>query len=285
MELKLTQPAITQRLQRLEDFYGVRLIERTTRSVSLTTHGHAILPIAKRMVSNFERSRREIEEALDAKKRQVAIAVLLSVASTIMPRVIMKVADSDPDIEVMVQDTADPNIGTLVKSGLADYGIQTSCPLSTSGLVATRLFHDRYAFVCRMDHPLAKRRSVCWSLLGAVAEGTSFLARPYKIQTRERLEELIPGVTWRFDVTHRTTLYGMVEAGLGVAIVPELAMKEIGGEKFACVPIVDPVLNREIVLVERQDDGLSKEARVVKEALLSVFEDLNLERHAATGVN
>ena len=87
-QLHITQTAITQRLQKLEDFLGVPLIERTTRSMALTETGRTFLPQARRLLGELSAALVEIRETGMARRGDVSIACVPTVGVQYLPRVL-----------------------------------------------------------------------------------------------------------------------------------------------------------------------------------------------------
>jgi DNA-binding transcriptional LysR family regulator len=77
---------------------------------------------------------------------------------------------------------------------------------------------------------------------------------------------------WRYEVQHLSTLIGMVEAGVGVGIVPELAMRARSAPRLVQRRLVDPDFTRTIVLVERQATELSPAAEKLKSVVVETFQ-------------
>ena len=78
-------------------------------------------------------------------------------------------------------------------------------------------------------------------------------------------------MNWRYEVQHLSTMIGFIEAGIGVGIAPELAMRAIAGRPISYRPIVDPAFSRTVLLVERRGATLSPSASALKAMLLEEF--------------
>jgi DNA-binding transcriptional LysR family regulator len=282
-ELHLTQSAMTQRLKRLEDALGVRLIERTTRSVSPTVVGREFLPVAKRMIIQFERSMEDLQDLIQAKTGQITIASLISVATYVLPAVLKRFATDHANVGVRILDDTEQEIAAHVRRGEAEFGIDMAIAGSDPDLASTPVLEDRYVVACHAEHPLAARRTVPWEaladlpllILGA-RSGTNQLLL-------SRFSGAPPSSNWRYEVQHLSTLMGMVEEQLGVGIVPEMAMRKRPGSHLVQRRLVKPDFRRTIVLVERQGVGLSPAAERLKAVLLDEFRLLSESRAKNTG--
>ena len=102
--LAISQPALTTTINQLERLLGVTLFMRTTRRVELTDVGNEFLPVARRLVSDYDSAINAVHEAGQRRDGQVKIAVLPSLAITILPRAIELFAEKQPQIKVQVRD-------------------------------------------------------------------------------------------------------------------------------------------------------------------------------------
>lgn len=276
-ELSLTQSAMTQRLKKLEDALGVRLVDRTTRSVRPTAVGAGFLPAAKRLLIQFEQSMDDLKSLVEAKTGQVTIASLISVATYILPAALRRFSAAHPGVGVRIVDDAEQEIAVHVARGEAEFGIDMRTPSLDPALAATPLMDDRYVLACRRDDAVAARRRVAWAdladmplvMLGS-RSGTSRLLLA-RIEGRHRSPK------WRYEVQHLSTLIGLVEQGLGVGIVPAMAIGGALSERLVARPLVQPDFRRTLVLVQRRGIELSPAARSLRASLLATFRDLRRE--------
>jgi DNA-binding transcriptional LysR family regulator len=271
-ELNLTQSAMTQRLKRLEDALGVRLVDRTTRSVAPTAVGRDFLPTARRMVLQFEQSMADLQDLIQVRTGQVTIASLISAATYILPIALERFGRDHPNVNVRILDDVEQVIATHVRRGEADFGMDMQTSEPSPGLTMTPLLSDRYVVACRPEHALASRRSVSWNTLADLP----LVLLGARSGTNRLLVSHLAGVSysnkWRYEVQHLSTLIGMVEAGVGVGIVPELAMRARSAPRLVQRRLVDPDFTRTIVLVERQATELSPAAEKLKSVVVETFQ-------------
>ena len=115
--LNVTQSALTQRLRKLEDQLGAKLIDRTTRSVALTAVGQSFLPAARRMLGQFEQTFADLRDVIDVAGGRVTLASLISVATYVLPPVIGRFAERFTNVGVRVIDVAEQEILAYVRRG------------------------------------------------------------------------------------------------------------------------------------------------------------------------
>ncbi|WNK01134.1 LysR family transcriptional regulator [Thalassospiraceae bacterium LMO-JJ14] len=273
-KLNVTQSALTQRLRKLEEALGARLIDRTTRSVALTSVGEAFLPNARRLLGQFEQAYGDIREVIDVSGGRVTLASLISVATYVLPTVISRFTKDHPNVGVRIIDVSEREIMPYVRRGEAEFAIDMKTDEIEDDLAATHLMYDRFVLACRDDHPLAEGGSVDTADLAGLSlmvlgsrSGTSRV-----LQTH--LAERPKSAKCMHEVQHLSTMVGFLEAGMGAGIVPSMVMRGISSRRLVSRPLAAPALSRELVLVERSGATLSPAAEQLKQMLLVKFKEL-----------
>ena len=103
-ELSITQTALSRRLQNLESFLGVRLVERSTRSVALTPPGESFLPQARRLLTDLAAALTEIRETGKARRGDVTIACVPTIGVHYLPQILQRYSADHPQNRVKVLD-------------------------------------------------------------------------------------------------------------------------------------------------------------------------------------
>ncbi|MEM9682831.1 MAG: LysR substrate-binding domain-containing protein [Pseudomonadota bacterium] len=271
-ELRVTQSALTQRLKKLEEALGARLIDRTTRTVAPTAVGRSFLPAARRLIEQFEQSVADVEGVIGMRGGRVAIASLITVATHILPAVLGRFSERHPGVRVRIFDESEQDILEYVRRGDAEFAIDMLVDTPDPELVFTTVMHDRFVLACHRDHALARGGPVPWSALADMPvvtlgqrSGTSRLLLAQLPSGRDN-------IAWRYEVQHLSTKMAFIETGLGVGVVPEMAMRTRSSDSLTYRPLVEPDLARRIAIVERRDATLSPAAAALKEALVGAFD-------------
>ena len=272
-ELHLTQSALTQRLKKLEDALGARLIDRTTRTVAPTAVGETFLPAARRMLAQFEQSVADIKDVIDIRGGRVTIASLISVASTILPAVLRDFGTEHPAVRVRVLDESEQDIVEHVRRGDAEFAIDMEMDAPDDDLIVTPVMKDRFVMACRRDYPLAEGGPVSWEALADMPVVTLGQRSGTSRLLYAQLPKAQNSLAWRYEVQHLSTKMAFVEAGLGVGIIPEMSMQTSPDGALVYRPLAGPELARRIVLVERKDATLSPAAAALKDALMTAFRE------------
>lgn len=265
-ELHITQTALSRRLQTLESYLGVKLIERTTRSVELTRTGSDFLPRAQRLLGELETSLTDIRETGKAMRGSVTIACVPSIGARYLPRVIQQYSATYPDNRITIHDHSSFGVTEAVFRRQAEFGINVTGS-HDAGLDSVPLTRDRFVLICRDDHPLAVRRKVSWSQLEPyllIFPGSLSANRPV-------LELALTGHRLRlrtyYEVQHSSTALGLVAEGVGVAVVPNLAVQRDAYPRIRVVPLVDPSVARTLALISLKNIELSPAARAFYDLL------------------
>jgi len=270
--LHITQTAVTQRLRNLENFLGVTLIERTTRSVALTRIGREFLPQARRLLAELSMALTEIRETGRALRGDVSIACVPTVGVQYLPRILQEYALRYPDNRIKVLDHASSGVAEAVLRREAEFGINIAGAIAPE-LASVPLLEDEFMLICREDHALARKRRVTWKQL----EPHPLIFAGQVSGNRVLLDAALAndGLTLNFnyEVQRSSTAVGLVEEGVAAAVVPRLAMQKGAYPRIRVIPLVEPVITRSLVLLSRKSAKLSPAAQ----ALYDMF------RERATG--
>ncbi|MDH2434646.1 LysR family transcriptional regulator [Pokkaliibacter sp. MBI-7] len=267
--MHLSQPALSRRMQRLESILGTQLFERTTRKTWLTSAGREFLPKARRMLEDFEVSVLSIKEMATQQKGKVTIACIPTAAFYFLPSVIRIFNERYPGIRIQILDaSANEGLEAVIR-GDADFGINMAIAQHPE-VSFTPLVDDPFVVCIRKDHPLASQSSISWEDL-----------TPYKLITvsrasgnRSLLDSALvqEGVKLNgfYEVQHLSTSLGLVEMGLGVSVVPHMAMPLNEASMLTCRPLAHSIM-RSIGVVRRSATGISPAAELFVAILLEVW--------------
>lgn len=266
--VSLSQPALSRRVQSLELLLGAKLFERSTRHVAPTQMGRSYEPAFRRLVEEFDRAMLEV----GGRDRQTGARVILACVPTaafyFLPRVIERFNALYQGVSFRILDESANDGLEAVARGEADFGVNF-VGASQGDLEFTPLFEDSFVMACGRADDLAGRAAVTWRdlegrrLIGVSrASGNRILLDAALVKQRLRLE-------WAYEVNHVMTALGLVEAGLGLSVLPRLATPPIEHPAFVVRPIVEPEISRTIGLVERRSGHLSPAARRFRDLLMA----------------
>ena len=266
--LNLSQTAVSHRMRKLEEDLGVKLFARTTREVTLTRAGIEFLPKAQKAVSELEQSFDELKQQGDKRRDRLAIACLPAFAVHFLPPIVGRFHNDNPRLEVKIHETPSAAVAALVETGEVELGlsvVQTNrWDLDVETISAAPL-----ALACPVRHAFASKRSIRWSEL----RSTPLIQVGSKTAIRQMIDDVLNAerlsLNWQYEVQHVETAVSLVEAGLGLAVVPTTDVVLHRGKGVACIPMRSPKVSCTYGLVTRRGIPLSPPAAQLRELLLA----------------
>lgn len=214
------QPALSQAIAGLEEMVGVRLIERTTRSVRLTPAGEEFLVDARRVLEANERLLARGTQWAQAYRGRIDLLAIPSVAHRLLPLLVKDFAKAYPEVRVEVHDHPDPVLRQRLERGEGDLAIMTPTQ-DGAGQPTLAFLRDHFRVLVASSHALAQQKFVDVRQLAdapLILLRRGALLRSYMDVAIGSLQLQHPPV----EVDQIATLVGMVEAGLGVALLPAM---------------------------------------------------------------
>ena len=265
-ELSLTQSAVSALVRELEGQLGLVVLDRTTRSVALTDAGSRLLQLAERVLSDVETAVTEAKGLLDKSLGRVVIAASPLAAATLLPRMIARFADRYPKVTVELHDVLTEDILHRMRAGSADIGVGTF-ERSTTELELSTLYEDVLGAVLPASSVLAKRRTLRWRDL----EGESMIALSRSSAFRPLIDSVLSSqsiaVPRKLEVGYMGTAVALVEAGLGISVLPERAAALIRSRSACFRRLTTPEVTQPVTLVTRAGRTLSPAAMAFVECL------------------
>jgi DNA-binding transcriptional LysR family regulator len=265
----ISQPAFSRRIDKLEQALGVRLLDRTTRRVSLTAVGRDFARKVEQLLDDLDNTLLGIRGVAATRMGEVTIACVPSTVYYFLSQVIRRYHESYPKIRVKIFDAGANEVLAAVARSEADFGLNFMGGQEPD-IEFKPLLEERFVAACRRDHPLARKRKATWSELAQY----DFISVDKSSGNRLLLDQALAHVSGRpqsiYETQHVTTMLGLVEAGLGVAAVPSLAMPGADHPLLVSVPLADPVVTRRVGLIKRKGRALSASAQQLYDFLLEM---------------
>jgi LysR family transcriptional regulator, carnitine catabolism transcriptional activator len=257
--LHLTQSAVSVLISQLERQFGLRLFDRTTRLVQPTDAGRNFYSVAEKVLADLHHALSSSQELVAKKRGRVAVAATPLMASILLPKAIAQYTALYPGISVILKDTLAAQIQSKVREGEVDFGIGTY-EKSGRELSAETLMADTLVLICPAAHPLARKTRVAWRDLAG--HPLIELTRDNSVGqlVSDCLAEAGVGVHAGYEVSFLSTVVAMVDAGLGVAVLPSYAKPITRLYNIQVRKLVDPEIRREISFLTRQGRSLSAAA-------------------------
>lgn len=262
-EIGLTQSAVSRCVRELEAELGLKLIDRTTRDVQLTDVGANLIASVSRLLGDLDDTLREIREIGEQRRGRVIVAASPTIACRLMPRVVAASERQFPFVTLGLRDDVQSDVLRKVKSSEVDFGVVIG-PLDVADLVCEPLMIDSFCLVARADHALASYAQVPWTALN----GERLVLLDHASVSRPLIDAALAAQRVNASVVqelgHSATVFGLVEAGIGVSVLPWLSLPLPAGSSLVARPLT-PRAERTVELVRRRDRSLSPAAQAVWE--------------------
>ena len=257
----LTQPAVSRSIGDLERALGLRLLDRTTRDVALTEAGRSLSARLDRALDELDTVLSDVAGLADADGGKVRVASSPTLSAYLMPACIAACARAAPRVRFLLLDRIQQDVLESVRGGEVDFGMVVEPP-EVDDLHCEAVLHDPFVVVTPESHRLARSAGVRWKAL----EGRPLVLLDAASGSRRYIDEALArhGVSCPVaqELGHPTTVFQMVEAGIGLTVMPRLAVPPGGLPGLAVRPLL-PRLERTVMLVRRHDRALSPVAERV----------------------
>ncbi|EJT82971.1 LysR family transcriptional regulator [Pseudomonas putida S11] len=213
--LHVSQPALSLTIKALEENLGGALLSRTTRSVSLTAEGEVLLPLARRLLADWDDTEEMLRQRFTLQLGRVSVAAMPAFAGNLLPHSLKVFRPALPErYNVTVHDVINEQVQELVRHRRVELGIGFE-PDNNDGLDFHPLYMDRFVAVVPADSPLAQLPQVSWAQL--LAEDFVALQRPSAV--RLLMEQNVAArhgkLAVAFESHQLSTVGRMVASGLG----------------------------------------------------------------------
>ncbi len=258
--LHLSQPALSRRIQKLEAALGVQLIERDSRNLRLSAIGRDFLLKMNRILDELDATVLGIHELADKISGEVTIGAVPTATYYFLPMVIEDFNKRFPLIRIRILDLSANDVLEAVKRGQAEFGLNL-LGVQEPDLEFEPLLRDPFLLVCRRDHALADLKQVRWEDIVPYRFITAGRLSGNRIIVDAALAGLPVRPRWFYEVQRLSTSLGLVEKGLGVAAVPQLAVPTEQHPVLVVRPLIEPVVTRMMGIIRRRGTSLSPAAK------------------------
>jgi DNA-binding transcriptional LysR family regulator len=274
--LCITQSTLTTSIQQLEQDIGVRIFDRTTRSVVATPAASRFLERAARLLKDFDSMIGDMRSVIASTEGHLRIAAAPSAMNWLLIPALPHFEAAYPEVTISLRDTASESVDLRVLEGDVDFGISND-PSGNPELDYAPIFRDIYGVICSPDHPLTRRQGdIQWEALQHYKSGFIRLDADTRLGQFHRGSLVSPLLeTCSEEVSSSNSLYGMLSLGRRFSIVPALTAKTLQLDDFP-FRVLSPPVFREVSLVTRKLRSLSPSAIKLGEALLTRLKTVEL---------
>ncbi len=263
-ELHIAQPALSKQISQLEQELGLALFDRVGRNVRLTEAGEALLPHVRAVLAQVEAARAEIDERLGLQRGRVSIGTSPTVGTQLLPPALLAFNQRYPGIELCLYETDRQTLLELLETGAVDVTVLT-LPVNGAALMVVPILSEDLVIIVHHRHHYAPYATV--HLAALCDEAWVLSASNYELRELTLSLCAEAGFTPRvvLDGSEIDTLVRMVATGLGIALVPRMAVPESGD--LVVLHLEEQNVQRSLGLVWNRSRVASPAARTLREFL------------------
>jgi LysR family hydrogen peroxide-inducible transcriptional activator len=248
----VSQPTLSAQIKKLENHLGVELIERNPRHIMLTPAGEQIVERARWMLRESDAIRDIARRTRDPESGSLRLGVFPTLGPYLLPHVVGAVRRRFPRLELLLVEDKTEDVLARLRDGRLDVGV-LALPVDDPGLASTTLFSEDFVLAVPRDHRLATSTTVTTSVLAG--ESVLLLEDGHCLRDQALSVCQLAGATERrgFRATSLETLRQMVAAGVGMTLLPQLAVQPpvAASPDIALIPFCEPRPERTIAMLWR----------------------------------
>ncbi|VWX57790.1 putative DNA-binding transcriptional regulator [Burkholderiales bacterium 8X] len=259
-QVGLTQPAVSRCVTELEHQLGLKLLNRTTREVVLTDAGKSLSGRLHGALDELQAALQDVSGMATQRRGRVRVASSPTLSAHLLPDCIALCKQENPALQLIVLDRLQQDALNSVVLGEVDFGVVVD-PGEREDLRSETILSEPFCVVLHRSHRLARKRSVAWrQLAGEPLVLLDHASGSRRLIDRALAEQKVDAMVVQ-EVGHATTVFHMLEAGLGVSVLPELALRRHTSGELVHLPLT-PRVDREIMLVVRRNRALVPLAQI-----------------------
>lgn len=262
----LSQSAVSHSVKELENHTGVRLLDRTTREVVLTDAGQQLALRLERLLDELNSTLRDTGRMGQQLSGKVRVAASQTISAHLIPQCIAESHRRYPDIQFVLHDRPQQWVMESIRQEMSI--LASSSILAQWAICNVKRFFPSLSFCFAIAIALWPWKIMSWQAL----QGAKLVLQDYASGSRPLIDAALArnGIQANIvqEIGHPATLFPMVAAGIGISILPALALPLPEGSPLV-VKRITPVVERQLMLVRRKNRSLSTAA----EALWDVVRD------------
>jgi Transcriptional regulator len=273
-ELHVAQSAVSRQIHRLEEELGVRLFMQRGRNVQLTPVGQLFLKRAEEILQDLDRAVNEIHEFLDPEVGEIRLGFPHSLGTHLIPKVIASFRKKHPNVKFRFRQGMYPSLIRDVVEAEVDLAFISPMPDKSDRVEGEVILTESLCAILPKDHPLASEEYIDLNQLKDdtfVLFSQGYSLRPI-VWEACRNAGFLPKIGFEGEETD--TIRGFVAAGMGVSLLPEMALSLQSSFMPAIVKIREPNVTRTIALIRRAGEKPSTVVKLFHDYLIDYFRNV-----------
>ncbi|GAA0857370.1 LysR family transcriptional regulator [Aliiglaciecola litoralis] len=266
-KIHLSQPALSSAIKKMEQVLGGKLFSRSTRKVALSREGIEFVPIARRLVHDWDTGVKDMQELFAMKRGKLTLAAMPSFASSLLPGILKSFQQHWQGINISIEDVVMEDVIGLVREGRAEIGFTFETEL-LQGLAFFPLMDNEFIAVMSSHHPLSKNKQLNWKQLAA----HRFVAMNRGSSIRQWIDAFTAERGLTLDIVTEanqlSTLGELVKHDMGISVVPGICKQQFSHNDLVCRPISGANLRKKVGMIKTSRKSLSVPAQALWDTLI-----------------
>lgn len=256
-DLHISQPSLSKTIKHMEEKLNVTLFNRSARQLHLTDAGKALLYNAKEVLHAYQNLTSELNDVVNLQKGEIKVGIPPIIGAAYCSNMINKFIEQYPTIDIKLREVGTKTITDEVEDGALDVGFICSMPNKNGNFEVKRILKDPLMLIVHKDHKLAREKSIRFSTIKE--ESVIMYRRDFSlydsILTQCSKHNFTPNVVC--ESSQKDFMIEMVEAKLGVALLPQRICEQIINENIIAIPFETPTVHLELGIIWGKDKYLS----------------------------
>ena len=256
-DLFITQPAVTKGIQRLQEYYDIRLMDRFGKKMVLTYAGEVLFDIAEKIFELEKHAEENIREFKQRKKGRIRIHASESFGAYYLPSIMNPFSKAHPMINISVNIMPNEHVVKNIADLACDIGF-ISYPIEHEKIHIHAILEDQLVFILPPDHPICRLKRLKPNDL----EGNPMIVHEKNSAPHQIFHEFIAkndiAVTSTLELSSNRAIKQAVESGLGIALISrKVADDEIQSGRLKAIPVPDKSIKRKFYLIYHKKKFIS----------------------------
>lgn len=259
--LHISQPSLSKTIKNMEEELGVPLFYRAFRQLELTDAGKALLHNAKKVLLAYEQLTSELNDVMELKKGEIKIGIPPIIGAAFCSNIISHYIDLFPLVDVTLTEVGTKKIKDGIDDSSLDVGFVCNNPHYHKGVESIQILKDPLMLVAHKNHPLCENETV--TLANLEQEAFIMYRQDFSLYDsiieRCSAEGFFPHIVC--ESSQKDFIIEMVEAKLGIALLPSQICKKLNDQSIKTVPFENPEIFLELGMIWKKDKYLSFSVR------------------------
>ncbi|WP_239256173.1 LysR family transcriptional regulator [Listeria ilorinensis] len=252
VELSLSQSALSRSIISLEEEIGVALFDRVNRRIELNRFGKLFLEQARKTIAELDYTEQTLQNLADPESGEIRLAFLHTFGLSFMPAMLKAFQNQYPKHNLHLNECGTTELFDLIRTSAADVGI-CALQIEDASLVFHPLRREKMVLIISSENPLASKSQLSLEMI----QEETFIHFDKQTFSRNLVEQLLANqhvhVQSSYEGLEIASVIGLVEANMGVAIVPESTCEYLNHVKI--FPLADKMAERVIYLVHKASNS------------------------------